>query len=225
MILDSKSRGFTLLELLIVIAIIAILSAILIFVLNPAETLRKGRDSQRISDLKTLHQALAFYITVVQNPDLDTGIGPNCDGGLSTVCTVTYSGNGDPVSQNMPDNPGGATVSGCSTANTDTVNEDSASVDSSGWLPVDFTRISDGSPIPRLPFDPNFSVADLNNPTESDYLYVYTCRENPLGYEINANLESSQFSNGGPDDRESTDGGNNNNLFEIGTRLDLLLSP
>ena len=40
-------KGFTLLELLIVIAIIAILSVVLVIVLNPAETLRKSRDAQR----------------------------------------------------------------------------------------------------------------------------------------------------------------------------------
>ena len=67
----QDKRGFTLLELLIVIAIIAVLSAILIFVLNPAETLRKGRDSERISDLATINRALAFYITTSFNPDLD----------------------------------------------------------------------------------------------------------------------------------------------------------
>ena len=45
-----ESSGFTLLELLIVISVLAILSVALIVVLNPAETLKKGRDSQRISD-------------------------------------------------------------------------------------------------------------------------------------------------------------------------------
>ena len=66
--LQIHTKGLTLLELLIVIAIIAILSAILIFVLNPAETLRKSRDSQRISDLNTLNRTLAFLITKTSNP-------------------------------------------------------------------------------------------------------------------------------------------------------------
>src|ERR1035437_6565486 len=61
----NKKGGFTLLELLIVIAIIAILSVALVIVLNPAETLKKARDAQRISDLSTLKTAIGLYMTSV----------------------------------------------------------------------------------------------------------------------------------------------------------------
>ena len=67
----NSTKGFTLLELLIVIAIIAILSVVLIVALNPAETLRKTRDSQRISDLSSLKTALGIYVTTITNPLLD----------------------------------------------------------------------------------------------------------------------------------------------------------
>ena len=53
-LVKKPAKGFTLLELLIVIAIIAVLSVILVLVLNPAETLKKSRDTQRMSDLSTL---------------------------------------------------------------------------------------------------------------------------------------------------------------------------
>ncbi|MCX6736947.1 MAG: type II secretion system protein [Candidatus Parcubacteria bacterium] len=56
-------KGFTLLELLIVIGILAILSAVTILVINPAELLRKSRDTQRISDLGSINSAIAFYLT------------------------------------------------------------------------------------------------------------------------------------------------------------------
>ena len=58
-------------ELLIVIAILAVLGAIVIFMLNPAETLKKARDSQRISDLSTIKIALGIYITSKKSPQLD----------------------------------------------------------------------------------------------------------------------------------------------------------
>ena len=68
---NKTKKGFTLLELLIVIAILSILGAIVIFLLNPAETLKKARDSQRISDLSTIKTALGIYMTSVSSSDID----------------------------------------------------------------------------------------------------------------------------------------------------------
>jgi len=58
--MDSK-RGFTLIELLIVIAIIAILATAVVLILNPVVLLRKARDSQRVSDIKQIQQALQLF--------------------------------------------------------------------------------------------------------------------------------------------------------------------
>jgi len=60
--LNSK-KSFTLVELMIVIAILAILSAIVIFALNPSEMFRKNRDSRRMADLNTLNKAIVFMPT------------------------------------------------------------------------------------------------------------------------------------------------------------------
>jgi prepilin-type N-terminal cleavage/methylation domain-containing protein len=60
--LNSK-KSFTLVELMIVIAILAILSAIVIFALNPAEMFRKNRDSRRMADLQTLNKGIAFMMS------------------------------------------------------------------------------------------------------------------------------------------------------------------
>lgn len=52
------ARGFTLVELLIVIAIIAILAAVVVLIVNPIELTRRGRDAARLTDLANLQQAI-----------------------------------------------------------------------------------------------------------------------------------------------------------------------
>ncbi len=88
---SSSKKGFTLLELLIVIAIMAVLAAVAIFVLNPAETLRETRDAQRVSDLATMKTAVALYITkTTSTVYLDGGTNTLCSGG-SGADTIFYS--------------------------------------------------------------------------------------------------------------------------------------
>lgn len=52
-------KGFTLIEILVVVAIIAILASIVIVELGPAQ--QSGRDARRLSDLKSVQNALEFY--------------------------------------------------------------------------------------------------------------------------------------------------------------------
>ena len=54
----KTAQGFTLVELLVVISIIIILAAVVMIVINPFETLKRGRDSTRLSDLVNLQQAI-----------------------------------------------------------------------------------------------------------------------------------------------------------------------
>lgn len=55
----SSRRGFTLIEMLIVIAIIGILSSIVLVGLGPVQ--RRGRDARRQSDLRGAQNALELY--------------------------------------------------------------------------------------------------------------------------------------------------------------------
>ena len=81
-------------------------------------------------------------------------------------------------------------------------------VDGNGWIPVDLTDISNGSPLSIFPIDP------VNSTT---YAYAYAHTTSSL-YEINANMESTKYANGGGSDVEAntSDGGNSSGWYEIG---------
>ncbi len=52
------NKGFTLVELLVVIAIVAILAAVVVLVINPLELTRRSRDAARLADLANIQQAI-----------------------------------------------------------------------------------------------------------------------------------------------------------------------
>lgn len=83
----SKRKGFTLLEILLVVAAIAILAGIVIVAVNPAQQLAQVRDAQRRSDVNALSQAIAQY-TLKNN-----GVPSTLVVSASETCTgKTYSG-------------------------------------------------------------------------------------------------------------------------------------
>ena len=57
----QKKKGFTLLEILLVVGIIAILAGIVIIAINPSKQLATVRNTQRVSDLKQLNNAITQY--------------------------------------------------------------------------------------------------------------------------------------------------------------------
>ena len=186
-------KGFTLLELLIVIGILAILSTTMIMVINPAEMLRRARDSQRISDLNTLKTAIGLYFFDVASPNKGTA---------NSTYIYTYAG-------------GQASSAKCSTGVN--VTKASQAIDgTNGWIPINFTLITGGSPIANLPIDPNPSSS-----TNGHFYYVYVPGSNNT-YVLLANMESTTYRVNGPSDVESKDGGSLPGVYEIGTNLSIV---
>lgn len=60
--MKKQYKGFTLVELLVVIAIIAILAAVVVLIINPLELTRRGRDAARLTDLANLQQAITIAV-------------------------------------------------------------------------------------------------------------------------------------------------------------------
>ena len=57
----NKRKGFTLIEMLVVIALIGILAGVVISVINIPKTQARSRDSKRAGDIKRIQTALELY--------------------------------------------------------------------------------------------------------------------------------------------------------------------
>lgn len=210
-------KGFTLLELLIVIAVIAVLSAILIFILDPTETLAKARDAQRISDMGSLKTAIGIYLTTVPARQLDNTVGNTlCVGGTGTDSLWLSTLTGTVTDITLGVFTGAGVVQRSAAAST--------MIDGTGWVPVNLGSIAGGSPISSLPLDPSNTPVNGGSTaaavTNDALMYRYACNTSPLAFEINAKLESTAFTS--DDDRGAKDGGNNTELLEVGTNTTIL---
>jgi prepilin-type N-terminal cleavage/methylation domain-containing protein len=91
----------------------------------------------------------------------------------------------------------------------------SQAVDGTGWIPVNLLSLGGTSPLSKWPVDPQVTAI---GDTPSRY-YVYLTNSTSSTFEVIANMESSQYSQGGSNDVESKDGGNIPGLYEVGTEF------
>src|SRR3989337_4252217 len=97
-------KGFTLVELLIVITILVILGIFVILLINPAEILAKSRDSQRISDLATMKGAMQLFLTD-PGVNLTTLMTAECLSGGSPTIPETDTGNRVKINVSLKEQP------------------------------------------------------------------------------------------------------------------------
>lgn len=82
----SKAKGFTIIELLVVIGIISVLAVALLVTLNPAEAQKRARDSKRLKDANTIQAVVEQFLN-------DGGTFASCAGG--SPCTSAAAGTAD----------------------------------------------------------------------------------------------------------------------------------
>lgn len=81
----NKIKGFTLIEVLLVVAIIAILAGIVILAVNPAKQLADTRNASRRSDVSTILNALYQY-SIDNNGNLPATVSALGVGAATEVC-------------------------------------------------------------------------------------------------------------------------------------------
>jgi len=185
----SSENSFTLIELLIVIGILAILAVAVILVLNPAQFMAQARDSRRMSELQTINNALGQYLAD----------GKTYLGGTNTVYVSIPDSNSTCANLGLPALPSGWSYH-CSNSN------NYRKVDGTGWIPVNFTLVSSGSPLNILPIDPE-------NSTSTGQYYTYVIGGS---YKLTALLESEKYAS-----KMNKDGGPDSGIYEVGTNLNL----
>lgn len=200
---QSVYRGFTLIELIITVAILAILISIVVVALNPAEQLQRARDARRIADLDALKTSFNLYLaqaTGTINLSGDSTPNNRCVGGAGTD-TVFANSIGATDLQGLV---------AIATSTGQTVAASAPVTLSTSWLPALLGSTPGGSPLSNLPLDPTNSATRY---------YSYTCSTTNNAYELNARLESSYYSM--EVDLDGTDGGNNA-IYEVGTNLSIM---
>ena len=187
----KSKKSFTLIELLIVIAILALLMSIIIITINPAELLKQTRDSKRVSSLKSLNNALNIFQATRPTVSIGTA---------NIVYISVPDSSATCANLGLPTLPSGYTYACSTTANY-------RKTDGTGWIPVNFDSLDIGSPISSLPIDPT-------NTTSTGLFFSYVIGSS---WEFVGGMESSKYQT----DAAQVDGGTSITSFEIGSALSL----
>lgn len=189
----AANVGFSFLQLVVVVGVIAVLVAVFSLIIKPAEIVQRARDSRRLNDLNNLQ--LTLRTLIAEN-------------------ATTSLGNSNTVYLSLPDSSASCTswLEQLPTLPPDWSYRCAAQInlnnlDGSGWLPVNLQTAKTGG-IKQLPLDP------INKPP---YYYSYVTANN--AYELTAYLVHQL--NRGTSTISGKDGGTNACLYEVGTDIDL----
>ncbi len=186
------SKSFTLVELLIVIGILAILTAAVVVVLNPAELLKQARDSKRLQDLTSIDKSLQVSQAIY--PDISLGT-------ASTVYVSIADTTSTCANIGLPSLPSGWSYA-CVTSSNLTRS------DGTGWMPVNFQDVNlvGAVQLQALPIDPT-------NTTSTGLYYTYTMGGS---WQITSLTESDKYAA-----NAANDGGQDHAMLEKGSDLTL----
>ncbi|MEM5812018.1 MAG: LamG domain-containing protein [Candidatus Aenigmatarchaeota archaeon] len=187
-------KSFTLVEILIVLALISILATILIIILKPGEILKRSRDTQRIGDLNNLDKSIKFMVINEPNFQETTYASSN----IVYISLPDSSSTCDSWLNKLPSLPAGWSYR-CSATPTN--------IDGTGWIPFPFSQ----NPlinISKLPIDPlnqppyyySFVVGGsykLTAKPETNYNFAIDDGGiEPILYEVGTNKRLSTFQSG-----------------------------
>jgi len=195
-------KGFTLVEVLMAVAVVSILAIVTVVIINPAELFRQGRDANRVTDLGTLNKAVSLYYSDAMNNPNTLFMGTS---------SVLYVSIPDPTASapagnqctglSLPTPPTGF-IYHCAAPST------YLKTDGTGWLPINLNSYAAGSVISKLPVDPT-------NTTSTNLYYTYET-DGIGGFKIAAFFESAKDA-----PLMASDGGNDAELYEKGSNLAL----
>jgi prepilin-type N-terminal cleavage/methylation domain-containing protein len=207
---NQNSKSFTLIELLIVLALISILTTILILTINPGGIFSKARDTKRINDLKNIEKIIdTLYFTEYNFNELNY-VSPNV---IYISLKDSSSTCGSYLSE-LPSLPPGWSYH-CSATPTN--------IDGIGWIPIPFNNFPILNisqlfidPINKPPYYYTFVFKECNEFTallENNYEYIIPCSINRLTPISRGTLRNFLATIGGDDDdyaysiQQTSDGG------------------
>ena len=193
----KSNKAFTLIELLITIAIIAILGSATVLVLNPVEMMSQARDSQRVNDLGVIKKAVD--LSIFNNSSITTGTAQRVYLSLPSATAPACDALG------LPALPSGWQYV-CSSATNLT------KIDGTGWLPIDFSSTNTPA-ITSLPIDPQ------NNASFTKYYSYISGGSYVLTSLLESEKHSKQAANDGGTDPGRIEIGSDLSLWTTASNL------
>jgi type II secretory pathway pseudopilin PulG len=204
-------KGFTFIELLLVLGLITALITIFVYFINPVEILKKHRDIQRINDLKALEIAISSYLSANPNADPDGIFEGTGSGEINQSIYVSVPYDKEVITNaTITDGMGNVwnIIQNSSSSNM-------RNIDGNGWVPINFTEMK-YPVVSYLPVDPINSYS-------LGYFYTYVFERKTKTFELNAKLEYKLFNKGETQDIVSKDGGSDNEIYEAGSNKCIII--